>query len=159
MAIEKIDGGPVSQFRDLIKQVGHNRDTDVEFGTVLVGYPALSIQLDNAKFTLDADDVVVPQHLTNWTEKIAIKPQSVTIKLSEYTRQQQKTQSSSVMDAGMYADQIIGTLEIAELEIEHQNELVAGDRLVIVSAGEGQRYFVLDRIPAGGGTDGVQSVE
>ncbi|MCM3784309.1 DUF2577 domain-containing protein [Neobacillus mesonae] len=101
--------------RHVIKKLGHNRDTDVEYATVTAAPPSLRIKLDNMPFELEPGDYVICSHLTKRTE---------TIKLN-------------------------GT----DADIEYPDVLKAGDRVVVLSANNGQSYVILDRI--GGGADGA----
>jgi hypothetical protein len=54
-----IEGSPMSQFHQLVKAHGHNKDTIIEVGTVLTPYPNLTIRLDSDGIELDMDDLVV----------------------------------------------------------------------------------------------------
>lgn len=145
MAHELIEGSGISQLRDIIGKIGYNKDVDIEYATVIAPPPALRIQIDGMKIELEDDDVIIPQSLTRWTEKIAIKPSTASLTWSNYTRTIDG--SSTTKNSEVTA----GTLSTTEFEIEHHNELKAGDRILVASSMAGQRYFVLDRIVTGGG--------
>lgn len=155
MAFELIEGSGISQFRDIVKQLGYNKDVDCELGTVTAAPPALQVQIDNMKIPLDADDLIVAQHLTRWTEKVALKGlPTTTLIMKEYTRTTKKTESSTPSTSEIYEDEFdfsAGDIAINEIEIEHLDELKVGDRVIVASANAGQRYFVLDRIGSVGG--------
>lgn len=72
MALETIDGGGVSKLRDIVRQLGYNKDVDVEFGTVIAPLPDISVKLDNANFELESEDIVVPEHLAGYKRKVKI---------------------------------------------------------------------------------------
>lgn len=155
MAFELIEGSGISQFRDIVKQLGYNKDVDCELGTVIAAPPALQVQIDNMKIPLDADDLIVAQHLTRWTEKVAFKGlPTTTLIMKEYTRTTKKTESSTPSTSEIYEDEFdfsAGDIVINEIEIEHLDELKVGDRVIVASANAGQRYFVLDRVGNVGG--------
>lgn len=71
-ALETIDGGGVSKLRDIVKQLGYNKDVDVEFGTVTAPLPNIRVKLDNANFELEGDDIVVPDHIAGYKRKVKI---------------------------------------------------------------------------------------
>ncbi|KAF6658859.1 DUF2577 domain-containing protein [Paenibacillus polymyxa] len=153
--IERIDGGGVSQFRDVIKQLGHNVEVDIEYATILAPPPALRVQIDNMKIELDADDVIVPEHLREHTRKISVKATiPTTLELNRYTRVTKETESSAPVNSKAFSDVFnFGGFTSGEFEITFHDTLKAGDRVAVASFGAGQRYIVLDRI--GGAADGA----
>ncbi|MEC0370054.1 DUF2577 domain-containing protein [Paenibacillus chibensis] len=116
MAVELIEGSSVSQLRGLIKQVGYNKDVDIEFATVTAEPPSLRIKIDNMPIELDADDFVVAESLVKHTRKARIDGAT-------------------------------------PVDIEFENALKAGDRVIVASFKNGQGYAILDRI--GGDSDGA----
>lgn len=72
MTVEQIEGDGISQLKHIIKRLGHNRDVDIEFATVLAPLPDIRIKIDNMPFELDADDVVVCEHLCDHKREITI---------------------------------------------------------------------------------------
>ncbi|MGG4344351.1 DUF2577 family protein [Paenibacillus lautus] len=72
MTIELIEGGGFSQLKHVVKTIGHNRDVDIEFATVLSPLPDIRIKIDNMPIELDADDVVVCEHLRDHKREITI---------------------------------------------------------------------------------------
>jgi len=72
MAAELIEGNGYSQLKSIVKQIGYNKDVDIEFATVIAAPPSLRIQIDNMKIELDADDVVVAESLLKHTRKARI---------------------------------------------------------------------------------------
>ncbi|MBE3649207.1 DUF2577 domain-containing protein [Paenibacillus polymyxa] len=153
--IERIDGGGVSQFRDVIKQLGHNVEVDIEYATILAPPPALRVQVDNMKIELDADDVIVPEHLREHTRKVSVKAvEPTTLELNRYTRVTKETESSAPVNSKAFSDVFnFGGFTSGTFEITFHDTLKAGDRVAVASFGAGQRYIVLDRI--GGAADGA----
>lgn len=72
MAFETIEGTNVSKLWDLVRQVGYNKDVDVEFGTVTAPLPDIRVKLDDANFELERDDLVIPERLRGYTRTIKI---------------------------------------------------------------------------------------
>lgn len=67
-----IEGSGISQFKALIQTLGYNKDVDIEFATVMTAPPNLRIKIDNMPVELDADDLVICEHLTEHTRKATI---------------------------------------------------------------------------------------
>lgn len=57
------EGSAGSKLRNLIKRVGANTDTRIEFGTVTVASPSFNVLIDGMKIEIDADDCVVAERL------------------------------------------------------------------------------------------------
>ncbi|ANA80151.1 DUF2577 domain-containing protein [Paenibacillus glucanolyticus] len=72
MTIELIEGGGFSQLKHVVKTIGHNKDVDIEFATVLAPLPGIRIKIDNMPVELDADDVVVCEHLRDHMREVTI---------------------------------------------------------------------------------------
>ncbi|OME86929.1 hypothetical protein BK120_08375 [Paenibacillus sp. FSL A5-0031] len=66
------EGGAGSKLRSLIKRVGANTDTRIEFGTITSAFPSFSVLVDGMKIELDADDCVVAEHLTKHIRTVSI---------------------------------------------------------------------------------------
>ncbi|RFT92338.1 DUF2577 domain-containing protein [Paenibacillus jamilae] len=146
--IERIDGGGVSQFRDVIKQLGHNVEVDIEYATIIAPPPALRVQVDNMKIELDGDDVIITEHLREHTRKVSVKAvEPTTFELNRYTRITKETESSAPVNSKAFSDVFnFGSFTSGEFEITFHDTLKAGDRVAVASFGAGQRYIVLDRI-------------
>ncbi|MMZ56043.1 hypothetical protein D1872_179210 [compost metagenome] len=146
--IKLIEGGGVSQFRDVIKQLGFNVEVDIEYATIIAPPPALRVQVDNMKIELDGDDVIIPEHLREHTRKVSVKATTpTTLELSRYTRVTKETESSAPVNSKAFSDVFnFGGFTSGEFEITFHDTLKAGDRVAVASFGAGQRYIVLDRI-------------
>ncbi|MEK4432023.1 DUF2577 domain-containing protein [Paenibacillus sp. FSL M7-0802] len=146
--IKLIEGNGVSQFRDVIKQLGHNVEVDIEYATILAPPPALRMQVDNMKIELDGDDVIIPEHLREHTRKVSVKAvEPTTLELNRYTRVTKETESSAPVTSKAFSDVFnFGSFTSGEFEITFHDELKAGDRVAVASFGAGQRYIVLGRI-------------
>ncbi|SDC86810.1 Protein of unknown function [Paenibacillus sp. CF095] len=72
MALETIDGGGVSKLRDVIRQLGYNKDVDVEIGTVTAPLPDIRVKLDNVNFELEREDIVIVERLKGYTRTVRI---------------------------------------------------------------------------------------
>lgn len=72
MALETIDGGGVSKLRDVIRQLGYNKDVDVEIGTVTAPLPDIRVKLDNANFELEREDIVIVERLAGYKRAVKI---------------------------------------------------------------------------------------
>lgn len=146
--IKLTEGNGISQFRDVIKQLGHNVEVDIEYATILAPSPALRVQVDNMKIELDGDDVIIPEHLREHTRKVSVKAvEPTTLELNRYTRVTKETESSAPVNSKAFSDVFnFGGFTSGEFEITFHDTLKAGDRVAVASFGAGQRYIVLDRI-------------
>lgn len=79
MSAELIEGGGVSQFRHVVRQLGYNKDVDIEFGTVTAPLPDIRVQVNGMKFELEADDLVVCEHLRAHSRQATIGGSNVEI--------------------------------------------------------------------------------
>lgn len=78
--IEPFDGGSgSSRLRHVIKQIGYNKDVDIEFATITAPLPDLRFQVDNVKIEFDAYDAVVAEHLREHKREAVINGQDVEI--------------------------------------------------------------------------------
>ncbi|QDX93643.1 DUF2577 domain-containing protein [Brevibacillus laterosporus] len=127
----RLEGGGPSQLRQLIKQIGYNKDVDIELGTVIAPPPAIRVKVDNdEKLELLAEDLIVAEHLTRHTRKVTLTSERV---------------DESMATAGYTPHTHDITSLVITGEIEFTDELKAGDRVIIQSINEGQTYIIQDR--------------
>lgn len=63
-SIADFEGGHgTSRLRHVIKQLGYNKDVDIEFATVTAPLPNIRVRIDNLPFDLEEEDVLVCEHL------------------------------------------------------------------------------------------------
>ena len=79
MPIEQIEGRGISQLKHVVKALGHNRDVDIEFATVKAPFPDIRIKIDNMPIELDADDLVVCEHLREHKREVTINGGEVVV--------------------------------------------------------------------------------
>ncbi|UOK62847.1 DUF2577 domain-containing protein [Paenibacillus sp. OVF10] len=77
--MQLIEGGGVSKLRDVIRQLGYNKDVDIEVGTVTAPLPDINVQLDEVNFVLEAEDCAVCDHLRAHEREVSINGQDTTI--------------------------------------------------------------------------------
>lgn len=77
--MQLIEGGGVSKLRDIIRQLGYNKDVDIEVGTVTAPLPDINVKLDDVNFVLDAEDCDVCEHLREHEREVCINGQDTTI--------------------------------------------------------------------------------
>lgn len=56
-------GNGFSQLVGVIRDVGHNEYDKLELATVIASSPDIRIRIDNMAIDLDADDLVIPEHI------------------------------------------------------------------------------------------------
>jgi len=65
----EMEGGGIARLTQAIAMVGYNKDLRIETGTVNQAPPSLEIELDDG-IVLEADDVTIAQHITQYKLKI-----------------------------------------------------------------------------------------
>ena len=110
---------------------------DLRFGTVTSTSP-LKVQITN-QFTLPADLLIVPQHLTTHTVSVGVNWET-----SEDTHSHAATDSEgggcSVHD-DTHSHNVSGTKKMTIY-----NSLKTGDKVALLRKTGGQAYYILDRI-------------
>lgn len=139
----RYEGGPYSKWSQVIRDVGYNKDTDFEIGEVIAPPPSLKIQVGSLE--IEADDVVIAQHLTKYEI-----PFTASITKAQFESAPLGTLNDDYVDeTGAYGEQKKSYHSLGftfdEGKITLDNSLKAGDRVVIASVDDGQRYIVLDR--------------
>lgn len=153
---ERLEGNGFSQLRQVIAQVGYNDFDKIELATVLAPPPGLRIQIDNMKEPLEADDLIVAQHLTRHKRKITLTGLHNTDILVEDAEQSAggtypKGTPINSIDFDEFSVRK-ADITVTEAEIEYLDELAEGDRVIVSSMNDGQAYVILDRVVMYGGS-------
>lgn len=117
-----IEGGSESRLVQLLMQLGYNKDVDIEFGTVTQSWPHVNVRLDNVDFDLDADDLVIPDHLRTHTRTMTINGGTTTSN-----------------GTPLHSHDI----EPNSVNVTINSPLIVGTRVVIVSDVDRQLYVVI----------------
>jgi hypothetical protein len=62
--MSRYEGGWDSKFTQFIRDTGRNKDVDILRGSVTATPPNTRIRIDGVKFDLEADDVIIPEHVS-----------------------------------------------------------------------------------------------
>lgn len=141
----------------LTRTIGHNSDTVVRLGTVTAEPPELEIKLDGQTDLLEADDVIVSEHLTNYKRHISLKKSTdddyeTSIRLASTSITDDMTSAGSGPHKHDITEIEMANVEddftIDEVEVEFLNELKEGDRVVCLAyeTSYGTQYLILDRV-------------
>ncbi|SDW22052.1 DUF2577 domain-containing protein [Paenibacillus sp. PDC88] len=127
---EIIEGSGFAKLSGVIKTLGYNKDVDIELATVIAPLPNLRIQIDNMKIELEADDVIIAEHLTDIEREISF---SIPV-------------SGSTTSAGSPSHSHgLGNIAASSVKVTVKSPLKAGDRVIVASIKAGQSYVVLDK--------------
>lgn len=143
--MNEMEGSWESKGIGLIRKFGYNKDVDVLLGTVIAPPPNIRIKIDKSLLELDKDDVIVAQHITNYTV-----PFSAIVSKANYESAPFGTLNEKYVDeSGQYAEQkklyhSLGFIFDTGM-LTMNNELKAGERVIVAEIEKGQRYVVLDR--------------
>lgn len=145
---DRIEGTGASQLVQLIRKLGHNDYDRFELATVTSAPPNLRIKIDGWPVELEGDDLVVARRLTRHKRKVTITGTSNT-NVSTVAPSQTAGGTYPAGDPTNsidFAEFTIANADITvtEAEIEFLDELAVGDRVIVASANEGQRYYILD---------------
>lgn len=132
MPVEMIEGEGRSKLRHVIRELGYNKDVDIEFATVLSPPPKIKLKVDGLPFDLDEEDVIICEHLLEQTRTVTISGGKIS--------------QDTTLDGDPSHSHKITSFLITDAEIKINQSLKAGDRVIVVSYGAGQNYIVLDRI-------------
>lgn len=156
-----MEGSGSVRLINLIKKHGYNKDLSVSLATVTSGFPEFKIQIDGMKIELDKDDVIIAEHLTKHKRIMTIRKRTDPRFASGYSREfnslisVKSTNVNESMSVEGYVSHThdISSLELNDIqnsftfedvEIEYQDELKKGDRVIVVSDND-QEYYVIDR--------------
>jgi hypothetical protein len=127
-----IEGSGISQFKALVQTLGYNKDVDIEFATVTTAPPNLRIKIDNMPVELDADDLVICEHLTEHTRKATLSGGTISL-------------TTTPAGDPSHTHQIT-SFTLTDADVKFDTALAAGDRVIVASNETAQVYVILDRI-------------
>ncbi|WP_346773990.1 DUF2577 domain-containing protein [Brevibacillus sp. SYP-B805] len=134
--LERYEGTGISQLEQWIKDVGYNDFDKLYLATVTSVPPNLKVKIDNWPIELEADDLIVAEHLTRHTR-------IVTITHDEGTSRDVGDMNPKPTDHDSEGDLYFRT---EYLELKFEDVLKEGDRVLVASMNEGQTYVILDRV-------------
>lgn len=105
------------------------KPSEIFYGEVTKASP-IEIQIDQ-KISLDSMQIIIPQHLTDWDEKIKIDWTS-TKHNHDFNGEGSVVESDTNLKG--------------EYQIKHLNSLKVGDKVILLRKPEGQKYLVVDRV-------------
>ena len=143
------------RFRNSISKLGHNRELFVEVGIVVSEPPDLKIEVDG-DIILEADDLIVAEHLTKHSRIVTIEPQEHEYADPSYITFGSDTVTESMSAEGLgphvhdvtqiTLDNVQRDFLAKHVRITYDDELKLGDRVLIISDDETDEYYVIDRV-------------
>lgn len=121
----RLEGNGAARLVQLMQKHGHNADVNVELATVLAPPPALKIRFNSDNLTLDADALIVAEHLTEHTRTVSI--------------------SGGVVSGDVSPSGTLTSFTLSDAFMTVKTPLKAGDQVSVLSANDGQLYYVLDK--------------
>lgn len=136
LSMDRLEGSGVSQLRQAIASVGYNPYDKLELATVIASPPELRIKIDNMTIDLDADDLVVAEHLTRHTRIVTIThEQDAERDVGDIVPFPKDNDS----DGDLYRKQ-------SYVLMQFEDVLKPGDRVLVSSMNDGQTYVIHDRV-------------
>ncbi|MGG4453221.1 DUF2577 domain-containing protein [Brevibacillus porteri] len=138
---DRLEGSGFSQLRQAIERFGYNPYDKLELATVIASPPELRIKIDNMTIELDADDIVVCEHLTRHK------------RIATITHEQDKERDVGDITPFPKDNDSDGDLyqKLSYIEFQFEDVLKPGDRVLVSSMNDGQTYVILDRAVIYGG--------
>jgi hypothetical protein len=135
----EIEGGAYTRLIQLMKRHGYNKDVDLLMATVISPPPNLRVKIDNMTVVLEADDIMVAEHLTRHSR-------IVTIEHVENAERQlgDKTEKDYIDTDDKAAPYTSFSYNFVKLTFE--DVLKAGDRVAVAEFQNGQQFMIVDRI-------------
>ncbi|QQE73150.1 DUF2577 domain-containing protein [Brevibacillus composti] len=137
----RLEGSGVSQLKQMIARIGYNRFDRLELATVVSPPPDLRIRIDNMALDLEADDLVVAEHLTRHKRIVTITHEELA----------ERDLGDKIERDGLDTDDMVEGNPITEyrhayVELTFEDVLKPGDRVIVASMNDGQAYLILDRV-------------
>jgi len=147
--VERIEGSGASQLVQLIRAIGYNADISVELATVTSAPPKLKIKVDHMNLELEKDDLIVAHCLTKFTRQVKLKS-SGKAKISASGLGISSTQTLTLSSGTGELEFLTfglssANFETGEAELEFNDELKEGERVIVAGIHQGQTYIILDR--------------
>lgn len=138
---ESFQGSPASQIIQIIRCVGYNDFDRIELATVTSPPPNLRIRIDDMAIELEADDLVVAEHLTRHKRIVTITHEELA----------ERDLGDKIVQDGLDTDDMVEGNPITEyrhsyVELTFEDVLKAGDRVIVASMNGEQTYLILDRV-------------
>ncbi|WP_128895029.1 DUF2577 family protein [Longirhabdus pacifica] len=168
--MNKLEGNAYSQMVQLMKEVGYNKDIDIELATVLeidADQNILKIKVDNMDVVLEGDDLIVAEHLLHHTRQMEIVDQSLIVDATSDGVTEHDIAASGNFSGtiGSYTgngninittDSVhftklkllakISTKVDQPLMHKIHSPLQVNDRIIVASIDNNQHFIVLDRV-------------
>lgn len=152
-----IEGDGGSKLLELIRRVGYSKPLDLLVGTVKKGFPDFEITLDKDGRTLDKDFFYVPRNLTRHKRVMTMRKCTDEYFGGEFPtniRFAGSNVNETMTPAGMgphthditrvEMSDVQNEFEMVNVEVEYQDELREGDRVICIEMEEAMMFYILD---------------
>lgn len=136
---DELEGKGASMLTQVIRQIGYNKDLNVEIGTVVSAAPDLKIKIERDQIVLEKDDLLVAEHLTRHKRIVTLS--------------HQEKEKRDLGDC--HAEDYLDTDDLAPpytsyqhnyIELQFEDVLRKYDRVFLIADDDTQQYFVIDRV-------------
>lgn len=126
----RLEGDGFSKLAQAIRDIGYNKDIDIELATVTAPPPNLKIKIDGMSIELEKSDLIVAERLTTHTCNVSLASSNVSLDMV--------AAGTGPHTHGVNGVNINGTITFTDV-------LKPGDRVIVASINNGQTYVVLDK--------------
>jgi hypothetical protein len=133
-----LEGTPFSRLRQQMAKYGYNKDVDIVLGTVTSPPPALKVRIDNEPTEIEAEDLIVSEHLTRHKRIVTIN----------HTEKTQRNLGDGIAEDHLDTDDLAApytSFSYNYVEMQFEDVLKANDRVILAECENGQTYVILDR--------------
>lgn len=133
----------INMIRKEVLKIFRNEFTGFELATVVSSYPALSVRIDNMKVSLGGSNLVVCERLLRSTRIVSLKSRPGTVRELGDKTEEDKNRMSNSQDGFLKVD---SEIEFSHVQLEFQDVLKVGDRVLVQAVPGGQKYMIIDRV-------------
>ncbi|NDI34571.1 DUF2577 domain-containing protein [Chengkuizengella sediminis] len=123
---------------------GFNKEVDIELATIKSTDP-LKIQVDNMKIILEEEDLIVAEPLLEHKRILRIESQEMTLDTDVTSHDIVSTSPHGPCETTFTKLALDAKVTGESVEVTIESPLEVGDRVIVASISNNQKYIVLDK--------------
>ncbi|MDP5275696.1 DUF2577 domain-containing protein [Chengkuizengella axinellae] len=143
--IERLEGSSYSQLIQMFRIFGFNKEVDIELATIKSTDP-YKIQVDNMKIMLEEEDMIIAESLLEHKRTLRIESQDMTLDSKVTNHDIVSTSPHGPCQTTFTQIGLDAKVTGESVEVTIESPLEVGDRVIIASISNNQKYIVLDKV-------------